>query len=612
MPMPGTQEIRKPLLEAFRGEAPRKFIISEILELIAEYFSINLNDLSSGDKNILKSRINEAKSDLKRYRYIYNPSGSTYMITNAGTNILEDDPEIITDEYLKAMRKKKLPSPAPIQEILPAVKETETLSEESPAVDEPDTLPEDLPAVEPDTLPEELPAGEADTLTEELPAGDEPDTLPEDLPLDETDTLPEDLPAVEPDTLTEESPLDEPDTLTEESPAGDENDTLTEELPVDVETDTLTEESPAGDENDTLTEELPVGDEADTLTEDLPAGDEPDTLTEDLPAGDEADTLTEDLPAGDEPDTLTEESPVDEPDTLTEELPADDEPDMLTEELPAGDEADTLTEELPADVETDTLTEESPAVEPDTLTEESSDDEIPSPETEEDIPDIILDDEPEENLDTEEVQTDTMPEDLYSPDQEEAREDFSPDPEEEEESYDPSLIAAAMSSSTIDDAIARHNSELADSLLMKTAGLPSDRFEMLVIDLLSKMGYFAFQTARYTTESSGSDMIHGVILDNKTGANIYIQARKLSPGRTVGKADIQEFIDELSDKGGKGIYATTASFSENAKILANDERLMLIDGERLANLMIANNFCVSVEKVYEIKAIDSESFSEYE
>ena len=147
---------------------------------------------------------------------------------------------------------------------------------------------------------------------------------------------------------------------------------------------------------------------------------------------------------------------------------------------------------------------------------------------------------------------------------------------------------------------------------MKAAGLPSDRFEMLVIDLLSKMGYFAFQTARYTTEAAGSDLIHGVILDNQTGANIYIHARKLSPGRTVGKADIQDFVDELSDKGGKGIFATTANFSENAKVLAADERLMLIDGEKLANLMIANNFCVNVEKVYEIKAIDAESFSEYE
>ncbi|MBQ3764193.1 MAG: restriction endonuclease, partial [Synergistaceae bacterium] len=153
---------------------------------------------------------------------------------------------------------------------------------------------------------------------------------------------------------------------------------------------------------------------------------------------------------------------------------------------------------------------------------------------------------------------------------------------------------------------------LADEILMKTAALPSDKFEMLVIDLLSKMGYFAFQTARYTTESSGSGLIHGVILDQKTGANIYIQARKLSPGRTIGRADIQDFVDELSDKGGKGIFATTAIFSDNAKILANDERIMLIDGEKLASLMIANNFCVNVEKVYEIKAIDAESFSEYE
>ena len=142
--------------------------------------------------------------------------------------------------------------------------------------------------------------------------------------------------------------------------------------------------------------------------------------------------------------------------------------------------------------------------------------------------------------------------------------------------------------------------------------MPSDRFEILVIDLLSKMGYFAFQTARYTTESAGSDLIHGVILDNKTGANIYIQARKLSPGRTVGRADIQDFVEELADKGGKGIYATTATFSENAKIYANDERIMLIDGERLAGLMIAHNFCVNVEKVYEVKAVDNESFSEYE
>ena len=75
---------------------------------------------------------------------------------------------------------------------------------------------------------------------------------------------------------------------------------------------------------------------------------------------------------------------------------------------------------------------------------------------------------------------------------------------------------------------------------------------------------------------------------------------------------MQDFIDALSDKGGKGIFATTANFSEQAAITANDERIMLIDGTKLAGLMISHNFCVNVEKVFEVKAIDLESFSEYE
>ena len=162
----------------------------------------------------------------------------------------------------------------------------------------------------------------------------------------------------------------------------------------------------------------------------------------------------------------------------------------------------------------------------------------------------------------------------------------------------------------IESVIVRHNSELADELLAKITALSPESFEMLVIDLLSKMGYFAFRSARYTTDDS--DLIHGVILDNKTGANIYIQARKLSPDKTVGRADIQDFIDELSDKGGKGIFATTAAFSENARILADDERIMLIDGEKLASLMMTHDFCVNTEKVYEVKALDSEAFQAYE
>ena len=525
MPLPGTQEIRKPLLEAFKGEAPRNFSINEILEIIAEYYGLNLNDFSTGDKNIFKSRINEAKSYLRNNNLLYNPSGNTYMITNAGTEILEDNPEIISDEYLKSRGEKLLTLPGNEAAI------------EDDAADDTGTSPEQEITLNHETNDTDTPP-EIDTLTDtgtstDFDADTEAESLTDNEPAIAQDTPPEI------DTLNNAEPLPEFDANTESESLADNETSTAQDTPLEVDSLNDSEASP-----------------------DFDAGTESETL-----ADDETPTAQDTPP---EIDSLN--------DTETSlDFDADSESDI------------TLDDETFTDNETQS----------------------------EDFAGQELDNAPEENLDTEEVYTDTMPEDTYELN--ETQEDLTPETEsqpetvqENEENYDPELLAAAIQSDSIDDAIARHNSELADQLLMKTAGLPSDRFEMLVIDLLSKMGYFAFQTARYTTESSGSGLIDGVILDNKTGTNIYIQAQKLSPGRTVSKADIQDFVDELADKGGKGLYATTASFSENAKILAADERLMLIDGEKLANLMIANNFCVNVEKVYEVKAIDTESFSEYE
>ena len=541
MLLPGTQEIRRPLLEAFKGEAPRNFSMNEILEIIAESYGLNLNDFSSGDKNILRSRINEAKSDLKKNNLLYNPSGNTYMITNAGTEILDDGPEILSDEYLAELRKKPI-----------------ALSE-----------------------------------TLEIETHNEPEILPDNI-LSETEAVPEIDTESQPDLLTADSITDietQPEFVTDSQPDSQDAEELPDiETPPEIDSDShlasLAADSVPDIETSTENEPLPEID-TDSQIDSLDADELPDI-----------ETSTDD-------ETLPEIDTDSQLDSLTDDTLPDIEtpPEIVTDAEPESLAVDSV-----ADIET--------SAENDTLPEINA--------QTEDFAGKKFDEAPEEILDTEEVYTNQMPEDIYEPDEtqqedltpETEHEESQPEPEPEEpaheEEYDSELLAAAIPSNSIDDVIARYNSELADELLMKAAGLPSDRFEMLVIDLLSKMGYFAFQTARYTTESSGSDMIHGVILDNKTGANIYIQARKLYPGKTIGKADIQDFIDELADKGGKGIYATTANFSENAQILAADERLMLIDGVKLANLMIANNFCVNVEKVYEIKSIDTESFSEYE
>lgn len=163
-----------------------------------------------------------------------------------------------------------------------------------------------------------------------------------------------------------------------------------------------------------------------------------------------------------------------------------------------------------------------------------------------------------------------------------------------------------------DALIERLNDELAGKILVILSNLEQESFERLVVDLLSKMGYRAFRNARYNNEISGDNLIHGVILEDKSGLNpIYIQAKKSNPEREIGRAELQNFSKVLSDRGGKGLFATTASFSEEAEFYAQDEHLMLIDGNKLAHLMIAKDFCVSVEKVIEIKSIDKESFSDY-
>ena len=387
MPVPSTQEIRKPLLEAFRDEAPHSFVINEFLAIIAADFEENLDDMSSTEKTALKNNINEAKSYLRKHKLLSHPSKNTYMITRAGSKVLEDNPEIIDDNYFNPKPKEEETS---AQE--PLIEEQEQQSE----------IPVDFSEQEFINAPEEEIAPEISEEAEEIEIKNENEF----------------------ETASKEEQQQEPE--------------LEEEAETQEDFFNETEKEIENEDDD----------------------------------------------------------------------PIDTEEELEMQEIP----------------------------------------------------------------------------------------DFK-----ENKNID------------IEDVLANYNSKLSEEVLERAANLSPDMFCMLVMDLLSKMGYRAFQTARYTNDAEGSDLIHGVILENKAGMiPIYVHARKLSPSRTVGKADMIDFINALADKGGKGIFATTGTFSEQAEISANDEKIMLLDGKKLASLMIANNFCVKVEKIFELKAIDSESFSEYE
>ncbi|MBQ9404514.1 MAG: restriction endonuclease [Synergistaceae bacterium] len=481
MPVPITQEIRKPLLEAFRDEMPHSYVIGELFSIITKYIGEDPNEMSSGDKNILREHIKKARSDLKQHGLLSSPSKNTYMITSLGLDVLDEDPVTIDDDYLARLRTR----------------------------------------------------GTSEALAEsEFEVSPEP----------------------EPDSQGTDS-LDMQDSDSESESQSTYDDS---QLESDSENES---ESESDTESDSGTEA-----EAETESEIL------DDTVGDL-----------DFTGGEEDNNMN--NMVETPEDGNQVIEAEYNNDNNTLEDFGDDDASEFNAD-PEPEETFTAHTQNMTTEPENLDSDPDPESEPDPEPEPDY-ESESEQEQESESDSDFVITTSVP--------------------------SPNENIASSSVKSLESVLEKFNAELADEVLRKTAAIPSDKFEMLVIDLLSKMGYRAFQNARYTTEVSGDDCIHGVILDNEPGLiPIYIQARKLSPSKKVGKGDIQAFVKALADKGGKGLFATTASFSAQAVNYARAEKIMLIDGSRLANLMITNNFCVSVEKVFEIKSIDTESFSEYE
>ena len=165
----------------------------------------------------------------------------------------------------------------------------------------------------------------------------------------------------------------------------------------------------------------------------------------------------------------------------------------------------------------------------------------------------------------------------------------------------------------LEDAYKQINASLASDLLSEVLKISPYTFEKLVVDLLSKMGYGTVAYGSHATVASGDDGIDGVIMEDKLGFSlIYMQAKEWAPDRVVGQPDIQSFVGAIAGKHGDGLFVTTAKFSQKAKDYANTHHIILIDGERLANLMIEYNFCVSTRKTFEIKAIDTDALAEYQ
>ena len=163
----------------------------------------------------------------------------------------------------------------------------------------------------------------------------------------------------------------------------------------------------------------------------------------------------------------------------------------------------------------------------------------------------------------------------------------------------------------LEEAYATLRSSLASDLLAQIKRSPPSLFEQLVIDLLVNMGYGGSrQDAGQVIGKSGDEGIDGIIKEDRLGLDtIYVQAKRWE--NTVGRPEIQKFAGALQgQRAKKGIFLTTADFSREARDFASriESKIILIDGEELAELLIDFDIGVSTVNVYQLKKIDSDYF----
>lgn len=157
------------------------------------------------------------------------------------------------------------------------------------------------------------------------------------------------------------------------------------------------------------------------------------------------------------------------------------------------------------------------------------------------------------------------------------------------------------------------HTELSKEVLEIVKSCSPAFFERLVIDLLITMGYGGSRReAGQAMGKSGDGGIDGLIKEDKLGLDvIYLQAKKWE--NAVPVKEIRDFTGALaSQKAKKGIFITTSSFPKSAYDFVSqvEYKIILIDGERLADLMIENSVGLSTINTYHVKTIDFDYFED--
>jgi restriction system protein len=165
----------------------------------------------------------------------------------------------------------------------------------------------------------------------------------------------------------------------------------------------------------------------------------------------------------------------------------------------------------------------------------------------------------------------------------------------------------------LERAYQRLRTALEEDVLDSVKAASPKFFERLVVELLVAMGYGgSLRDAGQAVGRSGDGGIDGIIKEDQLGLEtIYIQAKRWEG--SVGRPEIQKFAGALQGhRARKGVFLTTGTFTAEAKEFAErlDSKIVLIDGQDLAHLMVEHNVGVSPVRRFELKKVDTDYFTE--
>ena len=167
---------------------------------------------------------------------------------------------------------------------------------------------------------------------------------------------------------------------------------------------------------------------------------------------------------------------------------------------------------------------------------------------------------------------------------------------------------------SIEFSVAQMRKQVGVELLTRVKAVSPQAFENLVVRLICDLGYGGSRKdAGEAIGRAGDGGLDGVIREDRLGLDlIYVQAKRWEG--VVGRPVVQGFVGALhGKKARRGVIITTSAFTKEAYEYAEAcaDRIILIDGTRLVDLMFEYNIGVSVRTKYEVKEMDLTFFEQF-